>query len=127
MPLTIDPGMLHREALLMQMDGDRDDAAPAPKSSGIGAAPYVALFGGQGADLATTVAALRNPNLKEGSPLGTGGMVASKAAMLILLPLLMKKLAASGHPTAAKTIGYVGGAAGAVPAAMNLHTMAGAR
>ena len=128
--MDLSPEALKRHALLMQM---APEGAPAPAQEsgegprGIGAGPYAALLGGQGADIGTTIAALKNPRLKEGNPLGLGGVLASKAAMLTLAPWLMRRMTKAGHPTAAKVMGYGVGAAGAVPAALNLRTMAKAR
>lgn len=114
-----------RAALLQQLDGP---SAPASESAqgpqpGIGPWPYAALVGGQGADALTTMVALRQPGFREGNPLGAKGALLGKAALTPLMALAMKRLAAGGHPTAAKVLGYGVGAAGAVPAALNVRTM----
>ena len=95
----------------------------ADNDTSINSAPYWALFGGQGADLATTLPAVMSGRYRESNPLGLGGIVAGKAAMMGLVPWLMRKLARDGHPRLSKALGYGVGAAGAVPAAMNVRTM----
>src|SRR5262245_43033618 len=113
-----------RQALIQQMEPQDPNASPMKAESGIGIAPYAAMLGGQGSDLGTTLAALSRGGFRETNPLGGPGVIAAKAAMMPILAILMKKLAASGHPTAAKVMGYGAGAAGAVPAAINASRMA---
>ena len=112
--------MLAAESAQVEPAGRTD--APA-EHKGIGAAPYVSMFGGQGADIATTVAAVKSGRFREANPLGLTGVLAAKGAALTLVPWLMRKLARDGHPTAAKILGHGVGAAGAVPAALNMRTM----
>lgn len=114
-----------KAALLKRLQADHQDdpaagAAPA-KKKGIGAGPYAALIGGHVADAATTLHALKTvPGAVEANPLlggfGPAG-IAMKGGSALLQALLMKKLASSGHPTAAKALGYgIGGAMGALAA-----------
>ncbi|MCR4342147.1 MAG: hypothetical protein NUW01_19900, partial [Gemmatimonadaceae bacterium] len=99
------------------------ESTEGPQDGRVGPGPYAALFGGQGADIATTLMG-RSRGMRETNPLGFGGVMAGKAALMTLGPLLMRKLAKQGHPTAAKVMGYGMGAAGAVPAVMNARTLA---
>jgi hypothetical protein len=122
MPL-FDDAALRRQAMLQQMDPPAQ-VEQAESGAGIGPGPYAALFAGQGADLATTLMAMRKPGAREMNPLGVGGVVASKMAMMALMPFLMRKFAKQGNGTAAKALGYGIGAAGAVPAVWNARQMA---
>ncbi len=122
MPL-FDDVALRRQAMLQRMNPPAQ-VEQAQSGAGIGPGPYAALFGGQGADLATTLMAMRKPGAREMNPLGMGGVMAGKAGMMALMPWVMRKLAKGGHPTAAKLLGYGVGAAGAVPAAWNARQMA---
>lgn len=97
--------------------------APA-KKTGIGIAPYAALAGGSLADGISTVAALKRPGTYETNPLLSGGtaeMAAVKGGSTAALLWAMRELAKSGHPTAAKAIGYGGGALLGGLAAHNLR------
>lgn len=83
-----------------------------PEKKGIGPLPYLAMLGGEVADVGTTVAAKRrgaveaNPTLGSFGPVGMG----AKAGSALLIALLMRKLAGDGHPTLAKSLGYGVGA-----------------
>ena len=81
----------------------------------IGPAPSVVLTLGSSIDLATSLSAIHSGRGKEGNPflahIGTPGLVAWKAGATTGMLVLLRKLAAEGHPKLAKTIGYVGGVA----------------
>lgn len=81
------------------------------------------MFGGQGADVATSLLALRNPQLEERNPLGTKGVMIGKAALVGLSSYFMHKLHESGHDTAAKLMGLGAGIGGAIPALHNISEM----
>jgi len=123
MPLDLSPAAL---AQYTHAAAQADPPSPPPPAHEA-LWPYLALFGGQGADLATTAAALRNPNAHELNPLGTAGMTAAKLGVLTMLTWLMHHEHETGHDTAAKVIGTIGGLAGAVPATWNLAQMQGAK
>jgi hypothetical protein len=97
--------------------------------SSIGLTPYVLVVAGQGADLATTAhnysRGLRESNPFYGSQPTLGKIAAVKMGEGAAMILLMKAFEKSGHPTAAKVIGYFGGIGGIIPAVINLR--AGAR
>src|SRR2546429_9555872 len=76
MPLDLSPGALARYT--QDAATTPATAQPAPASSPEARWPYALLAGGQAADLATTYAALRNPNAHETNPLGAAGMTAAK-------------------------------------------------
>ena len=110
-----DQASLTRQAMLSQMDPQQtpDPAAP-PARKGIGIAPYAALAGGSLADGISTYQALKRPGTYELNPLLSGGtaeMIAMKGGTTAALLWAMHELAKQGHPTAAKVMGYVGGAA----------------
>ncbi len=93
-------------------------ASDRPTRDGIGLAPYLALIGGNGADLATTLQAISSGRGREGNPvlakMGPGGIAAMKVGGTAGIALLMKQLAKE-HPDLAKWIGYLnGGAMGAL-------------
>lgn len=95
--------------------------AAVPESHRVGPGPYLALLGGEAADLGTTLSAIQSGRGTEGNPLlahgGTAGLVAGKAGTALLLAYLMHRLAADGHPTAAQSLGYIaGGSYGALAA-----------
>lgn len=91
----------------------------APSAGSVGIGPYLALAAGEGADLLTTLQTIQSGRGVEANPMlsagGNTGLVAGKAGTALLLAYLMHKLAADGHPTAAKALGYsLGGAYGAL-------------
>jgi hypothetical protein len=111
MPLDLDGPEV--KAAIQQMA-----QAVTPTRDGIGLAPYLALIGGNGADLATTLQAISSGRGKEGNPLmakmGPAGIAAMKVGGTAGIALLMKHLAKE-HPGLAKWIGYLnGGAMGAL-------------
>ncbi len=98
----------------------QDTASRTADPHAIGPWPYLAMGTGSGADLLTSLAAIRggarelNPLLAHG---GVAGHVAVKAGGTAAIMALMRYLAEHGHPTLAKGIGYGGGAGfGALPA-----------
>lgn len=109
---------------LAEPDAPDPNAVPLKAQTGIGIAPYAALAGGSILDGASTIAALRRPGTYEANPFlsagGTAGMVAVKAASTAAVVWAMRRLAAQGHPTAAKIIGYGGGAGYGALAAHNM-------
>lgn len=101
------------------------NAIPHPQDQpGVGVAPYAAAAGGQLADLFSTFHNFNrgygesNGLVGEGQPYGK--MAAMKGATALGSILLMKYLASHGQPGVAKALGYSVGAAGAVPAAINM-------
>lgn len=122
-----DDATLKRHAMLTQMDPETPAAESPEGPQGLGAGPYAALFAGQGADIATTLAALSTGKFHEGNPMGAKGVLAAKAAALCLVPWLMQKLAKNGDRKAAKIMGYGVGAAGAIPAIHNVRQLTKAR
>lgn len=89
-------------------------AADRPLTSAIG--PSAALLAGSTLDLASTLHALKTvPGAEEGNPIlahgGTAGLVVPKLALTAAIVYSLTRLSHGGHPTAAKWIGYVGGAA----------------
>lgn len=85
--------------------------------------PYAAMIGGQLADVGTTMQALKNPALHESNPMGLKGALIAKAIETPLVAALMHHLHNKGYDDAAKIAGVAMGARGAIPAAMNIHTM----
>lgn len=102
-------------------------SAPAqPDEEHTGLLPYLAMAGGQGADLATTLMALRDPRLREGNPMfgnHPAAIIGTKLAVPLAMAMAMRGLDKSDHDTASKLIGYLMGVGGAIPAALNVHTM----
>lgn len=90
---------------------------PAP-ATGMSKHALALLLAGQGADIATTLAMVPQKRFREGNGMGLPAVLAIKGAALAGLPLLAKRMPRG----LANTLGYIGGAAGAVPAAMNLRT-----
>lgn len=91
----------------------------------IGKWPWIAMLAGQGADIGTTTYALNSGRFEEANPLlgnNLAKILAIKAGAIGGNALLMKLLE-KNHPTAAKAAGYIMGAGGAIPAAINLHTI----
>lgn len=91
-------------------------AVPVAAQGPVGPAPYLVLTVGSGLDLASTLQALHTvPGAQEGNPLlshgGDAGLIAGKVASTAALALVMNRIAAKGHPRAAKVLGYVAGAA----------------
>jgi len=93
--------------------------APAPQTPEA-RWPYALLAGGQAADLATTYAALRNPNAHETNPLGAAGMTAAKLGVTAGLTWLMHHEHAQGNDHAQKVIGTIGGLLGLGPSIWNV-------
>ena len=84
------------------------------KDPSIGMAPYAAHWGGELADLGTTIAALKSGRGRESNPLlGQNPWVMSgvKLGVAGALHAIMRHLDRTGHDKAAKIIGYVNGAA----------------
>ncbi len=78
--------------------------------------PIAAFIAGSSFDMGTTLYALTSsPNVREGNPFlqvgGTPGLVIMKSAYTALAALAIVRLTRQGHPTAARWMGYVGGAA----------------
>jgi hypothetical protein len=102
-------------------------AAPlyAGETPKLNLAPYAALVAGQTADAATTAANYRrgftesNPLFGRNPPLAR--VLTVKAAETAAIAILMRRLERTGHPRAAKALGYFGGVAGAIPAVINAN------
>jgi len=91
-------------------------SVPASAQDRVGPAPYLVLTVGSGYDLATTLHALHTvPGAVEANPFlshgGTPGLVAGKVAATAALGYVMNRMGVSGHPRAAKVLGYVAGIA----------------
>jgi len=89
-------------------------AVPASAQS-LGPAPYLVMTIGSSVDLATSLEAVGSGRAKEGNPFlavgGTPGLIGGKLAATAGLALIMKKLAAEGHPRWAAVLGYSAGIA----------------
>lgn len=96
-------------------------SAPAPSHEALW--PYLLALGGQGADVATTIAALQRGG-QEQNPLGAMGTLGVKAALTALATYMMHHNAQTGHAGRQKALGIGVGAAGAIPAALNLSQLA---
>ena len=108
-----------RQALLMAMQPQAAETRTAtPSKPGIGPWPYLAMAGGNGLDLGSTLSGLNRPGTREANPVFGGSkaaIVAGKAGGSVLIAAIMRALAKKGHPKAAKMLGYLdGGAMGAV-------------
>jgi hypothetical protein len=117
-----DPAALRQALLSLDQPAISQPAQQAEQSSGIGLGPYAALFGGEGADIASTLIA-KARGAQEGNPLlGNfgAGAIAGKIGLSILAALALKHLAAAGHPAIAKALGYGSGAGLGAVAAHNL-------
>lgn len=83
----------------------------AKEHNKIGVGPYAALFGGEAADIGTTLHA-QSQGAQEGNPLLGNfgkGAIAGKLGGALLTAILIKKLAEAGHPGIAKALGYGSG------------------
>jgi hypothetical protein len=125
---AFDPAML-RAAVMQRLAEHPDEAGAepvgeAPEKKGIGIGPYAAVAGGNAADLISTRIALGREGAREGNPLlansNAAGMTAAKAGSAALVMLIMRQLAKSGHPTAAKALGYGTGVGLGAVAAHNM-------
>jgi hypothetical protein len=77
--------------------------------------PMTVFAIGSSLDLVTTLHALSTvPGAHEANPLlshgGTAGLIAGKTISTVGILWVMHRLAKAGHPTAARVIGYTGGA-----------------
>lgn len=107
-----------REAVLAKLRQDPStgtkDATPDPadkEHNKIGVGPYAALFGGEAADIGTTLHAQSHGAVEVNPLLGTfgKGAIAGKLGGALLTAILIKKLAEAGHPGIAKALGYGSG------------------
>ena len=132
MPAIFAPDALHTLAVqVAQMSHPEQAPMSAPPSRGIGASPYLAMFGGQLADLFSTGHAL-NAGAVEGNPLfgkhpSMKTLALVKGAGIAGLAGLMRWLSShrngSGQQdgvNAAKGIGYGVGGLGTAVAAWNM-------
>lgn len=117
MPAFDDAALRNAVKAKLAEKGEAPETTPDPErhEGWIGPGPYAAMIGGSGADLASTLYALKHtPGAVEANPLlshgGDAGLVAGKVASTLGLAMLMKHLS-KNHPTAAKVLGYGGGAA----------------
>jgi hypothetical protein len=99
---------------------------PAPVKGHLDPLSIAALIGGQGMDVGSSIQQFGRGNI-ETNPMyswmgerPSAGLAAMKALQTALAVRAMKKLADSGHPTAAKMVGYLGGAAGAAAGIYNM-------
>lgn len=100
-------------------------AAAEPTFSGAGLTPYVIAVAGQGADLATTAhnyrLGLRESNPIYGQRPTLGRITLVKAGETAAILGLMHLFEKTGHPGAAKVVGYMGGIGGVIPAVINMR------
>jgi len=121
------PGLFSAAALAPYVQQAIQEQATQPlplqeeKETGMSLAAIIALLAGQGADIGTTLAMVPQDRFREGNRLGLPTVLAVKAG-LMALPWLTKKFGLPRTPS--NIMGYGVGAAGAVPAAMNLRTLA---
>jgi hypothetical protein len=119
MPLNIPPALVNEVAA--RMEPQQAASHPAvPEKTGMGKLGLLLMLAGQGADIGTTLAATSRGH-EEKNPMGLGGTMAAKAGLMAGLPLMLKLLKVGRKPS--NVIGGIAGAAGAIPAAMNLRTM----
>jgi len=92
----------------------------------VGAWPYIALAAGKGLDAYSSIRNFdrgyqeSNPMYSWMGPQPRLGIAAMSGLQTALMSYMMHKQAENGHPTAAKVLGYLGGATGGIPAAYNL-------
>lgn len=102
-----------------------DDTTATPATPTLRRSPYVWLVAGQTADAATTARnfrlGLRESNPVYGRDASLGKVLAVKAGETVALALLIRHFEHTGHPKAARVLGYVGGIGGFIPAAINWH------
>lgn len=97
----------------------------AGRPGDVGALPYLALAAGNGLDAGSSAYNFsrgyqeQNPMYSWMGPQPTAGIAALKGLQTALMAYGMRKMNNDGHPTAAKVLGYLGGAMGAIPAAYN--------
>ena len=126
MPLDLSGPNLEAELLRQALNPPAQVAQVKEDPKKIGKWPWISLLAGQGADMGTTAYGLTH-GYKETNPLlgdNLGRILLTKAATTGGIGLLMKLLENSGHTKAAKVAGYIGGAGGGIPAALNLRTFA---
>jgi hypothetical protein len=99
---------------------------PPPVKGHLDPLSIAALIGGQALDTGSSIQQFGRGNV-EANPMyswmgerPSAGLTAMKALQTALAVRAMKKLADTGHPTAAKVVGYLGGAAGAAAGAYNM-------
>jgi len=99
---------------------------PPPVKGRLDPLSIAALVGGQAMDVGSSIQQFGRGNI-ESNPMyswmgerPSAGLTAMKALQTALAVRAMKKLADSGHPTAAKVVGYLGGAAGAAAGMYNM-------
>lgn len=123
MPLDLSPAALSRA--IGGMDAEQSEPSQKDPRGLFKHVGLPALIGGQGLDLATTLYALKKGGYEEANPiLGNSPMKIGllKGATTAGLALLANKVS-KNHPKAALMMALMGGAAGAVPGAMNLKTL----
>lgn len=109
-----------REAVLAKLrqdpstgtkDTTPDPAEAAKEHNKIGLGPYAALFGGEAADIGTTLHAQSQGAVESNPLLGKfgKGAIAGKLGGALVTAILIKKLAEAGHPGIAKALGYGSG------------------
>ena len=129
MPLDLNGPNLEAELLRQALNPPAQVAQVQEEPKKIGKWPWITLLAGQGADIGTTAYALNSGRFEEANPLlgdSLGRILLTKAGVTGGIGILMKLLERTGDPEkvkAAKLAGYVSGAAGAIPAAMNIRTL----
>lgn len=104
--------------------GQSQPATQQPKQEPSMAGPYSAIIGGNLGDFLSTAKALQNPYVHEANAAmggnGLGQIGGMKAGVTLAELLAARALAHSGHPTAAKWLGYTIGAGNGAVTAHNL-------
>ncbi len=120
MPLDLSPELMARAMAQPNVSQQAlHQALGKPPATGMSKGALATFLGGQAADMGSTLAALQNPALREANPMGAKGTLVTKALMMALMPLVMKKLPRG----VANAIGYGGGAVGGAMAARNMAMM----
>ena len=122
MPIFSDADLyraIHRE---LTDESARPQATPASPDTHVGAGPYATVIGGNAADLASTLYALKHGAHEANPALGNNParITALKAAGTIAEVIGLRELAKSGHGRAARLAGYL---LGAIPAGIAVHNL----
>lgn len=125
MPLDLSGPNLEAELLRQALNPPAQVAQVQEEPKKIGKWSWISLLAGQGADMGTTAYGLTH-GYKEANHLldnNIARILAIKAGTIGGNALIMKWLEKGGRDKAAKAVGYIGGASGAIPAALNLRTL----
>jgi hypothetical protein len=123
------PKSITQQAIEQAMMMGQNSATQVPQNEHkISLPAWIAMLGGQGMDLGTTLAALKNPNIHESNPLlgqhpSDTKLILAKGGSTAAMIALMKLLEHAGHEKAADAIGYISGGVGAGAGINNLMQM----